>query len=297
VTTFLLLPDEGTEPGLQRVATEQATLALDRIDQGAPTAEDVHEYRRVCKRLRAVLRLARQANEELFRRDNRALRDAARLVSPIRSTSVMTGTVQRLADVGAVEQPDVAVLQEYVVGAAAGVEAEILHHRDELAATMTTMRRRVPEWSFPAVDASDGMAGTYAAARSTMATAFGSATDGAFHRWRKDAKYLQHQTELLAASDPTVAQLATTLGSLTTDLGIHQDLSDLAAVATSTPFLFRSRLQQRKLLDAVRTHKAALQSECATLGEEAFTPTPHEFATAIAARWVKRHPEPGLPHG
>jgi CHAD domain-containing protein len=288
IPTFQLLLDEDPGDGLQRIVTEQVELALQHVGQETPAAEDVHEYRRVCKRVRSVLRLVRRVDPDLYRRENAAFRDAARRISPLRSTSVMTETVEDLVASGAIDAASVAVLAEYVAGAAAAVGAEILDHRQELVALMTDASRRFSGWSLPAKLAPTalGMQRTYSRGRQALAVAYATATNASFHRWRKRVKYMQHQAEVLSASSPAVGELALAAGTLSRGLGQHQDLADLSAVAGAAPFLFSSGAQHRRLLKAVTRRQDALRSELRPLGEELYVEAPEEFVARLTGYWV-----------
>ncbi len=285
--TFHLILGEGAADDLHRIVTEQLDRALWHVDRPAPSPDDVHEYRRICKRVRAVLRMVRDADEELYARENAALRDAARLVSPLRSTSVMAETVHELIESGAVEAADVTVLHEYVTGAAAGVATEILHHQPDLIAAMTAARDRLAGWSLPhgTVPTALGLERTYASGRRAMETAYADATDTAFHRWRKGVKYLQHQSEVLSPSAAEVIEMAVVLGSMSRGLGHHQDLADLSALVDAAPFLFASRRRQHHLLDVIRRHQEALRSEMRPLGDQVYREDPGDFVRRMTNHW------------
>lgn len=285
--TFQLSRDEDPGEGLHRIVMQQIHLALEHVVQAAPTAEDAHEYRRVCKRVRSALRLVRGLDQDLYHRENAAFRDAARLVSPLRSASVMTETVDDLVDSGAVGAGAVVVLLEFVTGAARAVPAEILDHRGDLVAMMADARRRLSGWSLPRqlVLTSMGMGRTYARGRDALAAAYATPTDASFHGWRKRVKYLQHQTELLSASSSAVAELALGLGALSRGLGQHQDLADLSAVIGKSQFLFSSRRHQGRLLKIVRRQQDRLRSQLRPLGEGLYIEPPSEFVDRMTDHW------------
>ncbi len=73
---------------LARRRLEPAVEAL-RHSSEAELDEVVYDVRKRCKRVRALLRLARDGiGEDVYRRDNRALRAAARALSPLRDAAV-----------------------------------------------------------------------------------------------------------------------------------------------------------------------------------------------------------------
>lgn len=77
-------PREPVEDAVRRIAVEQIEKARDDLDDD-DLRRAVHEVRKRCKKLRALLRLVRPAMEETYqrghgsrRRSSRALPDASR---------------------------------------------------------------------------------------------------------------------------------------------------------------------------------------------------------------------------
>src|SRR6188768_3143106 len=84
---FCLLEGESVPDGIRRIAREQIGAAIDEISGRAlPEPEKIHQLRKRCKKLRAVLRLVRPGLNELYASENAFFRDAARLLSPLRDT-------------------------------------------------------------------------------------------------------------------------------------------------------------------------------------------------------------------
>ena len=59
--SFRLKLDEDVTDGLKRVAAQQAGDAIGQLESGEDPHEAVHETRKCCKKIRAVLRLGRDA--------------------------------------------------------------------------------------------------------------------------------------------------------------------------------------------------------------------------------------------
>ena len=83
--------------GTSRVVREQVEAALAALRDGADRNEAIHDARKCCKKLRAVLRLVRPAlGEPSYREQNAAYRDAARLLSSVRDRWMLVETFDAL---------------------------------------------------------------------------------------------------------------------------------------------------------------------------------------------------------
>ena len=93
--------DEGVREAVVRCAREQLDDAVGALSEGIgddPVAA-VHSARKAVKKERSLLRLARGAiSPKRRRRENRALRDAARGLSGARDADVMAETIAQLFD-------------------------------------------------------------------------------------------------------------------------------------------------------------------------------------------------------
>src|SRR6185437_14657828 len=87
-------------------ATERLREAGENGAEGDALAEAIHGTRKDLKKARAALRLVREeVGEETFKRENRALRDAARLLSASRDAEVKLETLDALVEGGAGDAP------------------------------------------------------------------------------------------------------------------------------------------------------------------------------------------------
>ena len=98
VPDFNLIPGEALAGGLRRLSLEQFDVALTGLRaQSASRDVAIHEMRKASKRIRALLRMVRPAiGERVFKAENGALRDAARLVSGVRDGAVLVDAVGRM---------------------------------------------------------------------------------------------------------------------------------------------------------------------------------------------------------
>src|SRR4051794_27034011 len=180
------------DPGdaLRRTATERLDHALGALDGVAPDERDaaVHTARKDVKKARALLRLHRSGlGRGRYRRENAALRDAARELSALRDARVLIDTVDALAERFAGQRPTAAfdALRARVVALPPGTAAS-----DPAAAVedsgppLSAVAGRVEEWTLRADAAAavaDGLRRSYARGRAAAREAERRPTDEHLH--------------------------------------------------------------------------------------------------------------------
>src|SRR5687767_7156781 len=89
---------EDVDDGVCRIAAERVERAISRLKRSRnPLGEAVHEVRMDIKKLRALLRLVRQAiGKKTFQREAAALREAAACLAAVRDARMKVQTIQRL---------------------------------------------------------------------------------------------------------------------------------------------------------------------------------------------------------
>jgi CHAD domain len=152
---FALLPGELPVHGLRRMALGQLDLSIELLggDGGAPGEKAVHETRKALKRLRALVRVLRsELGEEVFAREDGALRDAGRRLAGARDAEVMVNTLdgllkgdgRRLA-----RRRGVARLRRALVAEKEAADARMLGDaamRADVLEELRAIRRRVAAW-------------------------------------------------------------------------------------------------------------------------------------------------------
>ncbi|MEI4484663.1 CHAD domain-containing protein [Frigidibacter sp. MR17.14] len=231
--TYALLPTDRSLPeGLRRIAAEE--LAEARALLQAPDvseAERVHRLRKHVKRLRALVRLVADRFQGA-KRENAALRDAARGISGLRDAEVLRHT---LAGIVAKAPPEAAAAAAHLGAVLAErhrAESEITGPAalDRFAATLAAVADRVPDWdlrgkAFTLVE--EGLATTWKAAQKHHRRCEDAdSLDEAFHDWRKAAKDHWYQATLFAPIWPALMEARVAEASdLGDQLGLHHDLS------------------------------------------------------------------------
>src|ERR1700744_646684 len=94
-----LHPDEPGTRGARRIARKRVKSALALIDRPRPTDHAVHAARKELKKARATLRLVRDSlGDATFKKENAALRDAARPLGELRDRQVLVEALDSLLE-------------------------------------------------------------------------------------------------------------------------------------------------------------------------------------------------------
>jgi CHAD domain-containing protein len=290
-TRFRLAPDEAVGDGLRRIARGQLELASGELDDGNDLGEAVHEARKSLKRVRAVVRLARDPlGDEIYRRENRAFRDTGRELSAARDAEVLRDTLDDLVR---------RYRNELADGAFAGLrealdaDATAAHERiaanagavDEVRASLDPARDRVATWPLP----EDGDAGALAAGferiykrgRRALEAADRERSDESLHELRKRAKDLWHAAQILRpASPPRMRRLARRAHRLSDLLGDDHDLAVLMDAARK-----RYRTLERGELALLRAlvgrRRERLQRDALACGRRVYRAKPRTWERRI----------------
>jgi CHAD domain-containing protein len=260
--SYSLTPAERLMGGVRRVVKEQ----LDRAG-GLLSGEDdrdtaVHESRKAFKKIRAVLRLLRPGlHRDVFKRENRACRDAGRLLAPLREATVRLSTAAMIGATDLLGELEQELERAWAQANEAGRIRAVIARLGEIS-------NRLPSWP-QAVDTDQLRAGlerVFSEGEGALTRVLSEPTGDHFHEWRKQVKYLWYHVRLLMAYRPELLKpLVDDLVALSNLLGDEHDLADLEA-----------RVGDRHLIAAQRM---ALQSRASELGKAVYAgPAPRVFA-------------------
>jgi CHAD domain-containing protein len=185
------------------VLLEQLDDAIGRLKKDGKSDATVHDVRRELKRARATLRLLRKSiGGPAYRRDNWAMRDVARLLTPLRDAKVLLRTLSRLRSVS--DDNDLraagSVLRRKFQEERHAIGRRLLpEHLVAAAGTLQSVRERIreiPRVRLDEVAISEGLGRVYEAGRRAFRRVRDKATDGRLHEWRKQVKYLFNQIDV-----------------------------------------------------------------------------------------------------
>jgi CHAD domain-containing protein len=290
---------EPVPDALRAVAVERLERAANRLrtDHDDDPAEAVHGARKDLKKTRALLRLARPGlPANVYRRENRALRDIGRAMSAGRDADVMVETAdalfERFADQDSKRQ--FAALRRRLAARARDGrhEADI----EALAAALEEATTRARDWPLEDCDAHTLVAGekrTYRAGRRALAAVEHDPSDEHWHEWRKRAKDLWYHHRLLANTwrGPMKAY-ADELDSLGTLLGDDHDLATLAEMVRTGEISVPPSVDTRALLELIAIRRSELQPEARALGHRLYAEKPKAHARRIGGYLTAAEPQP-----
>jgi CHAD domain-containing protein len=292
--SFTLDPTKPIPKAVQKTAEKQLKKIVEALSgqAGLDPDEATHDARKRTKKLRALLRLVRpELSDDVYRRENRALRDAARQLSAVRDAWVLVEALDDLLT------PPTDVLTEHSV---AGLRAELVREHRELqagqgehdtlaqaASEYERVLERVSRWTLPdhgwsSLD--DGMEAVVREGRQRMdkACARGHAED--FHEWRKQVKYLRHQFELVRPAWPDVLEaMADTAAEMGDLLGTDHDLAVLRERVLGEPSLTPQTC--RALLERIDERRRDCQQEAFALGRRLYAEKPSALTHRLGRLW------------
>lgn len=267
--------DKSAEVALRRIARERLGASLELLSappSQAASATTVHELRKNIKKTRALLRLMRPHFAD-FAAENAALRDAARILGPLREQAVLVATLDRLI-AGSGMAPDrlaaLAAALRHDQGPPPDAGLLLRDHADRIAG----VRTRAAKWQLDA-DGFDalqpGLARSWDAARKAMRRARDHPDAEALHLWRKRVKDHWYHARLLEPIWPRMmtphAAAADELGEWLGDARDSTILADALAALPHDPANLAAEVRAlaeadaASRLDRTRTEGARLLAE------------------------------------
>jgi CHAD domain-containing protein len=271
-----------------RIAAEQLDSALKELREGIhdDPVGAVHNARKAIKKERSLLRLARgMLSPAQRRRENAALRKAARELAGMRDAEVLVATLDQLSErlAGQLPTSNIAGIRKQLASGRAMEGDQTPHAIEELAA----IRSRVPQWrlgdgSWNALEA--GLVRSYRRGRKSLRRAWATGSLVDLHEWRKRVKDLWYQQRLLAqACGPAVQGQAEDAHHLSRLLGQDHDLGVLARE------LMHDRPAVPVELDGVLTlieqRRGELQAEARAIGARLYAERPSAFRRRMRRSW------------
>jgi CHAD domain-containing protein len=277
-----------------RKQLDRALAALAAAEQPL-TDETVHDARKLLKRVRAGLRLLRPRLEPgIYKRENACFRDAAQPLTELRDATMFVDTLDKLTASFA-GQVDPEVLSE--------LRQEFADHQDEVRRrvleggtlgpareSLKEARERMGRWrvgrrGWSVLGA--GLKRVYRSGRDAFVAAQEDASVANLHEWRKQAKYLRHQLEVLQPLRPArikkLVRQAQTLGDL---LGDDHDLAILCARLGEEPGLFvADRPAVNELVTLVGRRRSDLQAQAFAVGRLLYADRPQAFGRYLRRYW------------
>lgn len=289
--SYRLDRDEPIGEGLKRIAAGRAEQAIGRLrgvgSGEVQQADAVHGARKDMKKLRTVLRLLRdELPKDVYEQEMQCYREAARALSAARDAEVKLATLDDLAGRTG-ELPGEAV-EAWRQILDRDREAAVNLSGDEQAVTdrLEAGLARIEGWrlegdSWQVMDG--GLRRAYRRGRRAMRAADVYPSETHFHQWRKRAKDLWYELQLVSGAwSETLEPLADEAHRLSDLLGDHHDLAVLRAD------LHERRLgeaETRALEAVIDARQTGLAREAFALGHRLYAERPKAFSRRLRRYW------------
>jgi len=287
--------DESGTHGARRITRHRIKSALKTLERKTTTDRSVHAARKELKKARASLRLLRDAlGDSTYKKENAALRDAARPLSEVRDGRVLLDALNSVVKHWGAPASALPLKKFQTV-----LDHRRVQLRDkalkppaplkETRETLRDVRRRSAQWQVGSHGWSvlgAGLKRTYSKGRHTFARVQVQRSNELLHEWRKQAKYLWHQLQIFEPLWPRpVGELSETAHKLADLLGDDHDLFVLCDRVTRSRELFPSTASHRTLVILIERYRAQLQEKALSLGKGLYKEKPGEFADRLGKHW------------
>jgi CHAD domain-containing protein len=275
-------PEAG--PWVRALCLAELRRALARLDGTNDPDGRVHDARRACKRVRALLRLGRDALPRAVRnQEDRAIRDAARCIAVVRETGARREAARTLARS---LTPERRAAWKTWARATTSATHDVEESLSAMAAARDLLRAvaaRVEDWenepwyhTAPVWDVfASGLRRMYLRAGRDFRRARREPSTEGLHEWRKHVKALMHVIDALAPVwPPLIATLRPQLDALAERLGADHDLAALDEVLAPAGDDESDPEPAIRMRGEIAARRAALFAEAHELGARLFAERP-----------------------
>ena len=288
--SYKLEKQENLKENINRVASEEIEACLTSLKK-AEIHEAVHDIRKRLKKLRALARLVRdEMGEKKYKKINIYFRDLGRELAPIRDLTAHMETVDMLK-----ERYGDHVYVKFFNSIKEELEKERNTVTEELqekeffsqylVEKLEKAREKLEDWPVKSSDIAvilPGLKRVYERGANAMEEAYADPDAATFHEWRKRAKYLWHQSELLQEIWP---EMFTTLESeihlLADYLGDDHDLMILDDKLLNSEFNFKDEKQKEMIHALIKEYSDHLRTNAELKGALIYAEKPKDFKNRI----------------
>ena len=283
---FELGEGEPVPAGLERIALGQLDGSIEGLagEGDADPATVIHEARKSLKRLRALVRLARdELGEHVYRRDKNAFRNSGRRLSGARDSRVLLDTLEAVSE----RYPGRAGLMPFrrtLLSQHANAQRRLRADDapDRVLAELRNARERVPYWPLERAgmdSLAPGFERIYRHGRKAYKSARKDPSTENLHELRKRAKDLWYAAQIVHPAAPKLmTELAKEAHELTDRIGEEHDLALLAESAKSRPDRFSEETSLDDLLGLIERRRKQLRKKAMKLAEHVYRRKPKAVA-------------------
>lgn len=288
--------DEDFSKGLKRLMIEECKTAIGYLDKSQTDEEKhqaVHEVRKAFKKIRGCLRLVRD-HIDYYKEENVWFRDWAREISDIRDATANIEILDALE-----KQYD----SELYENAFDKLHKKLLQQREDYAEgafhndnLLKNLRQAIeekveviPGWPLNIQTFDDirpSLKRTYKRGYKGVKKAAKTGKIEDFHEWRKRAKYLRYQIDVLNRTWPNMLEVyEDELHDITDFTGTLNDLQNLQHTINDLEEPFESR-EEKMLFNAItQKHKKVMKRHALLKGKKCYFDDPSKFCDRMKVFW------------
>ncbi len=293
-----LNPREPFFAGLKQLILAECETALEYIRKAETTEqrhEAVHETRKAFKKVRAAIRLVRDA-APFYKKTNVFFRDQARKISAVRDATAHLETLQLLEKqyAGVLRKQAFARIRKLLEDRRAELARKAFteqQHLQSIAQALTEKMAEIRDWDVT-IDRYEqirpSIRRVYNRGYRALHRAGETRQMDDFHEWRKRAKYLRYQLDMLYRLWPSIMEAwEDELHELTDLIGTAHDCYELRETLLE---LAPSRLEDppglllHALLDKQQQY---LEKHVLLLGGKCYAADPDTFCDRLEVYWNK----------
>lgn len=292
--SYRLEESETLAEGLRRIAREELDAALIHLrgEGSAEEEERVHETRKSMKKVRAILRLVRkEIGSDAYDRENQALRDAGRVLAPVRDAQVLVDTLAGLDERAgeSISERDLGKIAAALEKRRQSARKQVLGDGDAFAAVAEAVadaRGRIDGWPIGRTDSKAFEASlkkTYKRGRAGFEDAYEEGTPKAFHEWRKRVKYHWYHVRLLEpAAEAEIGVVVEATDQLSDLLGLDHDYAVLAEAIRGLGTTAGSADARRGIIAMIERERLELERRALPIAHRVYDEKPKGRASQIA---------------
>jgi CHAD domain-containing protein len=281
---------ESAAKALQRILGDEARAAIKVAGNGSRRTEQVHEVRKHLKKMRTIVRLAREAlGERSYDRASFFYRDLAHQLSDARDAQVLLDVCEKLEPrMGKhITESIKPALAEHCEVTNALVEAkQVLPRMKEELAKAPCLTRRLAGASGGWSSIRSGLRWIHRRGRRAFASAYRSPTPERFHEWRKRVKDLHYAARMIEPLWPqSIDMLAAETHQLSDLLGDDHDLTLLERFLRESASSHGGRRQLKSVFGQIANQRDELRARARTLGERIYDERSGAFVEHVEVLW------------
>jgi len=271
--TFHLKQHEAANKGLARLILHEVIDAEKTLTSNDNEYDIVHDVRTHCKKIRALLRLARKdMGKKSYHRENVFFRDQARPLTELRDAAVRLKTLDTL------EKNVFSNLYATFLADHKALRERVLRQNDafhSIANAMQQAKRHMDDWNLEQKNwkpLQQGLRHTYRKGHRAFTIARQHPTDRHLHEWRKQSKYLWYELRVLKSVRPKhICAWSRKIGKW---LGEDHDLAELHHILVR---LHSHESNIKMLIRQIDRQRHHLQERAFHIGKRLYADSPRDF--------------------